>query len=92
MGSRPSRVGELAASIQEHTAIVENHLIERGLPLPSLDVNIPAMLDLPADIAYSRQLVIDATEELQVLMYGPMPFLFRQMTQKACSTQYPDPA
>lgn len=70
-----SRIVELAAVIQEHTAKVDSYLNSQNLPSPSFDISSPAILPLPTDIAASQGAVLEATDELNVLMLGPVKYL-----------------
>ena len=77
-------ISELASIIGELTAKLERYHAKLGLPSPSLDTGpglYPAPV-FPPDIALAREILIDATDELQVRTYGPTPFLFRQLTNR----------
>lgn len=63
-----SRIVQLAATIQEHTAKVDAHLASQGLPPLSFDVDFPL---LPPELEGSRIAVLQATDELTDLMHGP---------------------
>ena len=57
-------------------------LLSEGSPSPSLDINTPAQLGLPDTISASKDVVIEAMDELQAPMLGPLGFLFHQIIQK----------
>ena len=67
-----SRILELANCIQTNTSIVDQHFSSHGIPTPSFDIETPLEVDLPNDIAASRLAIIEATEELHLLMLGPV--------------------
>lgn len=67
-----SRILELANSIQTNTSKVDRHFSSRGIPTPSFDVETPLEMDLPDDIAACRLAILEATDELHLLMLGPV--------------------
>lgn len=67
-----SRILELANSIQTNTSRVDQHFSSHGIPTPSFEIETPLELDLPDDIATCRLAIIEATEELHLLMLGPV--------------------
>ena len=80
-----SRMAQLASVIQTHTTIVDEHIALQKLPSPSFHVNAPPQLQLPEAISSSRDAVIEAMDELQALMLGPLDFLFNQIVQNVCT-------
>ncbi|KAG8526570.1 uncharacterized protein KY384_008771 [Bacidia gigantensis] len=67
-----SRIVELANTIQTNTWKVEQHLFYRGIPSPSFDVETPLEIELPDDIATCRKAILEATDELHMLVLGPV--------------------
>ena len=70
-----SRISKLASIIQENTTIVQHHLEANGLPSPSFDASQPTELLGDDEIAASRQIILEATDELHSLMLGPVGVL-----------------
>ena len=75
-------MSELAATIQAHTAKMEEHLIARGDHLPSLDVNGLDPRALPQHLKVSRQMILDSISELQTLALGPVDYLMEVSVPK----------
>ena len=73
-----SRIRELAAVIAANTEQLDAHFSEKGLPSPSFDPDSPADLLLDSEVIATRQAILDATEELNALMQGPIDLLTRQ--------------
>ena len=67
-----STIMGLANAIQTNTSIVDQYFSSHGIPTPSFDIETPLELHLPDDIASCRTAIIEATEELQMLMLGPV--------------------
>ena len=80
-----SRITELASTIASHTAIVEDFLSSEGLPTPSFDVGALPQLPLRGASAESRDIILDATQELQDLILGPIGML--RLTHVGASRQ-----
>lgn len=77
---------ELSNIIAEQTGILDGYYKQAGAPSSGLGIGeglFPPPV-LPQEIARAREILIDATEELQVRAYGPTPFLFRQLMQRVC--------
>ncbi|KAL9106098.1 MAG: hypothetical protein Q9227_008843 [Pyrenula ochraceoflavens] len=70
----PSRIAALANTIQDHTTILEAHFKSCGFT-PSFGIHNPPSIQLPDDVALSRNTVLEASDELQMLIQGPMGFL-----------------
>ncbi|KAL9620550.1 MAG: hypothetical protein Q9160_004911 [Pyrenula sp. 1 TL-2023] len=68
----PTRIAELAAKIQEHTSKVDEYLASKALPSPSFDITTPATFNLPPSIQASQNAVLEASDELNLLMLGPL--------------------
>ena len=73
-----SRIGELAAVIATNTKHLDAHFSKNGLPSPSFDPDSPVDLLLGNEVIATRQAILDATEELNALMQGPIDLLTRQ--------------
>lgn len=67
-----NRIVELANSIQTNTAKLDQHYSSHGIPTPSFDIETPLKIDLPSDLAACRMAIIEATDELQSLILGPV--------------------
>ncbi|KAI1138547.1 putative O-methyltransferase [Hypoxylon sp. FL0543] len=76
MSSSQSRIAELAATIATHTDRVDTYLSEKGLPHPSFEADGPVDFGLSPDLEHSRNLVIEANQELNDLLQGPRNILF----------------
>lgn len=70
-----SRIAELASVIQIETSRVDEFFSSQGIPAPSFDVDAPLGFVLPDDIAASREIILEATDELHSLMQGPIELL-----------------
>ncbi|KAF2123220.1 S-adenosyl-L-methionine-dependent methyltransferase [Lophiotrema nucula] len=73
-----SRIVALSTTIHENTQIVDSYLAENGLPSPSFDISTPPDLSLPSDIAKAKEAILEAIDELQTLMLGPMGKIFHE--------------
>ena len=71
------RASELASKIQLNTSVLIEHLTTQGLPLPSFSVETPVVQSLPPEIAQAREAMVEAAEELQALVLGPLANLMR---------------
>ena len=71
----PTRIAELASVIQTNTSKVDQYLSSVGTPTPSFDIEAPLAFILPAEIAACREAVLEATDELNSLMLGPIELL-----------------
>ena len=70
---RPSRLRELAAEISSQADRIEQLLESTGQPTLSLDLNAAPALPPPTHSA--QQALLEATDELQSLVQGPMQSL-----------------
>lgn len=67
-----SRISELASLIAVHTAAVDAYLSSSNLPEPSFSPEFPAQILSEAKITASRQIILEATDELHSLLLGPI--------------------
>jgi len=67
-----NRIAELASLIAVNTAAVDAHLDSSNLPTPSFGPGFPAQVLSEAKIAASRQVILEATDELHSLLLGPV--------------------
>ena len=74
-----SRIVALASVIQEKTAQVDEYLSSNGLPSPTFNPSAPQQPELPEAIAACSTAVLEALDELQALMFGPIRFLLHQV-------------
>lgn len=84
----PSRIAELSSSIAENTRKVDEFFIASGLPSPSFDVSTPPDLPLPAEIAQAKEAALEAMDELQALLLGPMPKIFQELIHTVRTPAY----
>ncbi|KAF2864873.1 O-methyltransferase-domain-containing protein [Massariosphaeria phaeospora] len=68
----PSRIVSLATSIEQNTRIVDTYINENGLPSPSFAASTPPDIPLPAEISKAKDEALEAMDELQALLLGPM--------------------
>ena len=76
--ARENKIVELASTIAENTSKVAAFLTSKGLPLPSFEKNGPSRSLIPQDaqdIEAARVAVIEATQQLRLLMLGPLDYL-----------------
>ena len=73
----PGRMSELASCIQTHTAIIEEHFISQGQPLPSFGIDAVEAAPLPSQLSSSREIILDCIDELHGLALGPSACLQR---------------
>lgn len=73
------RITALAKEIQEQIANLEKYLQSEGLPSPSFAPDFPAKLPLPESISASVQKAVEAADELQSLLIGPLGFILHQL-------------
>jgi hypothetical protein len=76
-----SRIVVLASSLESKAKLIDEHFRKIGLPSPSFDASTPPMLPLPSDITQLKEEVLEASEELQELLRGPMPQSSHVMTE-----------
>ena len=67
-----SRIAELSAVIEQCTTKVDQYLTTHGLPQPTFTFDGPLDLKLPEDIEEARVAAIDASQELNDLLRGPV--------------------
>ena len=70
-----SRIAELASIIATNTKHIDVYLSSEGLPTPSFDADSPPRLLLDSRVMAQRQAILEATDELQALMLGPVGIL-----------------
>lgn len=69
-----TRIRQLASIIVDRTVDIDGKLEATGLPTPSFDPESSSSL-LFDELAESRALLLEATEELHALMLGPIGLL-----------------
>ena len=67
-----SRIVELGNSIQLNTLKLDIYYSSKGIPTPSFGIETPLEINLPDEFKACRQAVIEATDELHMLMLGPV--------------------
>ena len=71
--SQRSRISELSAIIHTNTSKIDEYLSANGLPPLSFDAHGPSKL--PDPIAPLQVTILEATDELNALVQGPVPFI-----------------
>lgn len=71
--SQRSRISELSAIIQTNTSKIDEHLSAEGLAPLSFDVHSSSQP--PDAILPFQTAILEATDELNALVQGPMPFI-----------------
>ena len=71
-------IGELAASITEHTLKIEAYIQSQNLPSPSFATSTPLKHSFPPHIKASQDAVLEATDELRAHVLGPVAYLTYQ--------------
>lgn len=79
-----TRISELAAIITSSTSKIDSHLLSKGLPTPSFDTDAPSHLLFDKEILSCRQVILEATDELNALMRGPIAMLMPSMVCNNC--------
>lgn len=80
-----SRTSELVSIIASNTVKIEKYLGEKGLPDLSFDARPDSQLYQHEEIAFQRQAVLNATDELHALMLGPKAILMSQPVSVAAT-------
>jgi hypothetical protein len=81
----PSRIVELSSSIAENTRKVDEYFCTNGLPSPSFEASTPPDLPLPPEVMQAKEAVLEAMDELQALLLGPMPKIFHELIHTVCN-------
>ena len=68
-----SRISELASNIQLNCSKIDGILLSEGLPSPSFDIDTPRTL--PDAVLEPQNALLEAIEELNILVYGPLSYL-----------------
>ena len=76
------KLRQLAAAIEAAVAKIQEALDAQGVPSPSFDEDAPA---LPSDIGEARDVVLDATAELQDLLTEPLNMIHRASRVRSSS-------
>ena len=80
------RLVELATIIHEGTIQIDEFLASEGKPSPSNNVNDPLKMQLPQELTQTQTKVVEATDELQCLLRGPLGFFtFSTVGHYLCS-------
>ena len=82
-----TRIAELASRIAEHTTNLNNYLVSQGLPTPSFDPIVPPDVTLPDAVAASREIILDATDELHSIIVGPIGLLTAPYVSLTCKSR-----
>lgn len=76
MASSLSRLAALATQIAEGTHSIDSYLQSNGLQQPSFEADGPMDLKLSPALQDVKNAVLDASQELQELLYGPAMLIF----------------
>jgi hypothetical protein len=82
----PNRIVELSTIIDENTRKVDEYFTANGLPTPSFEPSTPPDLPPPPHIVQPKEVALEAMDELQTLLLGPMPKIVQDMIQGICSS------
>ena len=72
-----SRILELAARIHGRTKEIDEFLCTNNLAKPSFAIDALPHLSLPKELCHAQDEILEASEELQALIAGPLPHLMR---------------
>jgi hypothetical protein len=70
-----TRIAELATIISTQTTFVDQYLQSHGISSPSFDAEYNEMTTPPKEITASKNAILEATEELNSLIAGPVGYL-----------------
>jgi hypothetical protein len=59
--------------------MVDEFSISNNLPSPSFDASTPPDLPLPPYVTEAKEAALEAMDELQALLLGPMPKIFHDL-------------
>jgi hypothetical protein len=74
-----SRIVTLSSAIEQNTRLIDAYFTENNLPSPSLEASTPPDLPRPPNIVAAKEAALEAMDELQVLLLGPMPKIFHEL-------------
>lgn len=75
----PNRIVELSNSIGENSRKIDEFFTANALPSPSFEASTPPDLPLPPDIMQAKECALEAMDELQAVLLGPMPKIFHEL-------------
>ena len=68
-----TRIVELAVSVQQNTAKIDEYLQRKGLPCPSFDEDGPVDFGIEdEEVKKAREVALEASLELHELLLGPL--------------------
>ena len=76
-------IAELATLIKSKTADIDEYLKSNGLQSPSFDIDAPEKLQLPVELALAKDAILEAADELNSLLLGPVDFLTNYNVSRA---------
>lgn len=84
-----SKIAELSSVIARNTARVDEYIRSHNLSPPSFQVDGPVDLKLPEEVEEARVAAIDASQELNDLLRGPIALVrpvvsLSQSTNQSC--------
>jgi hypothetical protein len=77
-----SRIAQLADIIKQSCTEFEEQLKVHKLPTPSFDASYPPVLNLPKEAVATRDAILEAMDELNDLILGPMASIFSNVTNQ----------
>ena len=81
------RISELAATIQNCTAEIEEFMSMHNVPQATFDIDSPLTVDLPPSLSNAREEALDALDQLHALLLGPLLY-FMRLTSPTVRTFY----
>ena len=83
----PSRISELSSIISTNTETLDKWFTDNNRPLPSFEADGPLLEDdFPPEIAQTKLIVEDASDELRQLMMGPRKLMHDALVNQSMST------
>jgi hypothetical protein len=83
----PSRIVELSSIIDQNTRKVDEYFSANNLATPSFEASTPPDIPLPPHVTEAKETALEAMDELQMLLLGPMPKIFHDLIYGVSLTQ-----
>jgi hypothetical protein len=87
--SQLSRISELSSIIQTNTSKIDEYLCTNGLPPLSFDIHGSAKP--PNAISPFQTAILEATDELNTLVQGPVPFIINLTVSNVLKSLFSPP-
>jgi hypothetical protein len=75
-----SRIAVLASTIEKNTQVIDKFIAESGLPALCFDASNPPALPLPPPVEAAKNAVLEAMDELEALLLGPLGKITKDLT------------